>query len=73
MKAKLTITIDRELLPEAKRYARSRGQSLSAVIEDALRTLAKPQQQSFSERWAGKFKLAERDDERYKYLVKKYG
>ena len=73
MKTKLTVTIDRDLLPEAKRYARSRGLSLSAVIEDALRSLATPQQQSFSERWQGKFKLAERDDERYKYLVKKYG
>ena len=37
MKSKLTITVDSELIPAAKRYARSKGVSLSAVIEQALR------------------------------------
>ena len=37
MKSKLTITVDSDLIPAAKRYARSRGVSLSAVIEQALR------------------------------------
>jgi hypothetical protein len=72
MKTKLTITVDRELVPNAKRYARSRGMSLSAVIEDALRGLAEGEGRSFAERWQGKFVLAERDDERYRALVKKY-
>ena len=40
MKKKLTITIDAELLPKAKRYARSRGVSLSSFIEQSLREVA---------------------------------
>lgn len=39
MKKKLTITIDAELLPRAKRYARARGVSLSSFIERSLREL----------------------------------
>ena len=31
MKTKLTVTIDRDLLPQAKRYARAHGVSLSAT------------------------------------------
>ena len=37
---KLTITVDAELLPLAKRYARSRGVSLSSLIEQSLREVA---------------------------------
>ena len=40
MKQKLTITVDAELLPLAKRYARSRGVSLSSLIEQSLREVA---------------------------------
>lgn len=36
-KAKLTVTIDSEILPRAKDYARARGVSLSSVIEKVLR------------------------------------
>jgi post-segregation antitoxin (ccd killing protein) len=39
MKQKLTITVDGELVPMAKRYARSRGVSLSSLIETELRDL----------------------------------
>ena len=39
MKAKLTVTIDEELIPKAKEQARSQGLSLSDVIERALREL----------------------------------
>jgi predicted transcriptional regulator len=72
MKTKLTITVDRELVPKAKRYARARGMSLSAVIEDALRSLAGDEGESFVDRFRGAFVLAERDDERYRALVKKH-
>ena len=37
MKQKLTITVDAVLLPVAKRDARSRGVSRSALIEQSLR------------------------------------
>ena len=72
MKQKLTITVDAELVPAAKRYARSRGMSLSAVIEQQLREVAGEETQTFSQKWRGKFKLAERGDARYEALVKKY-
>ncbi len=73
MKRKLTITIDADLLPAAKRYARSRGVSLSSLIEQSLREMAGEDSASFSERWRGRFRAAEReDDPRYAALAKKY-
>ena len=72
MKQKLTITVDAELLPLAKRYARSRGVSLSALIEQSLREVADEHAPSFSARWRGKFRAAARDDPRYDALAKKY-
>ena len=72
MKTKLTITIDEDLVPKAKRFARSRGVSLSQLIENALHDMAAGEAQSFSERWRGRFRVAERDDVRYRALAKKY-
>lgn len=71
-KSKLTVTIDRELIPRAKRYARSLGVSLSSLIEDALREMSSDVKAPFSERWGGAFVPADRDDERYRRLAKKY-
>ena len=72
MKTKLTITIDRELIPRAKRYARSRGVSLSQLIENALAAASGEQRTPFSTRWRGKFQPAKRTDARYRALSKKY-
>ena len=72
MKQKLTITVDAELLPIAKRYARSRGVSLSSLVEQSLREMASESTKSFASRWRGKFRAAERDDPRYDALAKKY-
>ena len=72
MKAKLTVTIDEELIPKAKEHARAQGMSLSQLIENSLRELAVGDQPSFGQRWRGKFTAAERDDERYKALTKRY-
>jgi post-segregation antitoxin (ccd killing protein) len=72
MKTKLTITIDAELIPKAKRYARARGVSLSSVIEDALRELAAGEEPSFADRWRGRFEPASRADERFRALAEKY-
>lgn len=73
MKRKLTITVDAELIPRAKRYARARGVSLSSLVEQSLRQMTKGETQSFSSRWRGKFRAAERDgDPRYDALAKKY-
>jgi post-segregation antitoxin (ccd killing protein) len=74
MKTKLTITVDEELVPKAKRYARERGVSLSSLIEDALERMTAPEEAtSFVERWRGSMRLAERDDDRYRALIDKYG
>ena len=72
MKQKLTITVDAELLPKAKRHARSRGVSLSSLVEKALRQVAGDQAPSFATRWRGRFRAAGRDDPRYDALARKY-
>ena len=73
MKQKLTITVDTELLPRAKRYARSRGVSLSSLVEQSLRDLADEKTDSFASRWRGKFREAGlKDDPRYDALARKY-
>jgi hypothetical protein len=72
MKTKLTITIDRDLLLRAWRYARERRVSLSALIESALRDLVHVGS-TFTGEWRGRLDLAERDDERFKALLEKYG
>ena len=72
MKRKLTVTIDEDLVPRAKRFARSRGLSLSQLIEDTLREMSAEGTESFSGRWRGRFVPAEREDERYPALAKKY-
>jgi hypothetical protein len=69
---KLTVTIDEQVVPKAKQLARSRGLSLSQLIENALREMGVHEGGSFSRRWGGKFSLAGRDDARYRALVKKY-
>jgi post-segregation antitoxin (ccd killing protein) len=71
MKTKLTVTVDEELVPRAKKAARRRGVSLSSVIEASLRRLA-TEETDFVSRWRGKFKEAETDDPRMTYLKEKY-
>jgi len=74
VKQKLTITMDSELVPVAKRYAKSKGVSLSALIEQALRDATVQRDDvPFGTKWRGKFKLAEKTgDPRYEYLVNKH-
>ena len=72
MKTKLTVTIDPDLLPVAKLYAKSQGKSLSALIEDTLRELSASDGKSFSERWTGALRLADHGDARFEALTKKY-
>jgi len=73
MKTKLTISLDEELVPDAKRFARAQGVSLSRLIEDTLKAqLATDPRPSFSERWRGSFRPAQHEDRRYEQLAKKY-
>lgn len=72
MKRKLTLTVEENLLPVAKSYAKSRGLSLSSLVERLLMDAAGRYEPSFASRWRGKFKPAERGDVRYESLAKKY-
>lgn len=72
MKAKLTVTVDEELIPEAKRHARSKGVSLSQLIETSLREMTAASGPTFSQRWRGELRPAERNDDRYRALAEKY-
>ena len=72
MKRKITVILDDALLHEAERFARSRGLSLSSLIETSLRETLAAAAPTFAERWRGKFRPAERDDPRYKALARKY-
>ena len=73
MRTKLTVTIDEELVPVAKRYARSRGVSLSQLIESSLREMCSGESKpSFSQRWRGKLRPAERQGELYHRLAAKH-
>ena len=72
MNRKLTITVDNALVEEAKRFARSRGLSISSLIETSLRDTLADDAPTFAERWRGKFRAAERDDPRYEALARKY-
>lgn len=72
MKTKLTVTIDEDLVPKAKAHASARGVSLSRMIEDALREATRENEQSFSDRWRGRFVPATDDDPRRRALAEKY-
>lgn len=73
MKQKLTITVDADLLEAAKRHARIRGASLSSLVEQSLREIVREDASSFSARWRGRFRAAERErDPRYQALARKY-
>ncbi len=72
VKTKLTITVDDEVVPRAKRYARSQGTSLSGLIERKLREVSAPAGETFASRWRGRFRPTRRKDERFRQLAKKY-
>ena len=72
MKRKLTITVDGELLHEARRYAQARGVSLSSFVETSLKEAVRESDLSFASRWKGKFQESRRDDVRYQALARKY-
>ncbi|HKH45180.1 MAG TPA: DUF6364 family protein [Thermoanaerobaculia bacterium] len=72
MKTELIVTIDQELIPKAERLALERGMSLSELVEDSLRTVTRRPESTFSQRWRGQFQPADRQDERYQALAKRY-
>ena len=72
MKTKLTLTIEEDLIPKAKRYAEAQNDSLSGLVEKALRDLTRTKEIPFSKRWGGKVKAARRASTRHKTLARRY-
>jgi len=80
MRERITLTLDPAVTLRARQVAKSRGTSLSRLIENRLRELpggAGPERparrEAFSARWAGKGKLRTGDDPRLQKLLGKYG
>ena len=72
LKTKLTLTIDRDLIPAAKRHARSVGTSLSSLVEESLREMIGDKKETFATRWRGSLKIVEQDEPRFQALKQKY-
>jgi hypothetical protein len=72
MKTKLTLTIEKDLIPRAKRFAQARGDFLSCLVEKAIHNVIQTDRTSFSTRWSGKFKASRRRSGRYKLLSRRY-
>ena len=60
MKAKLTVTVEKDLITKARERARVEGVSLSQLIERALTALTSEDSTSFSQRWRGRFRKLDR-------------
>ncbi|OGB69433.1 MAG: hypothetical protein A2Y94_05315 [Caldithrix sp. RBG_13_44_9] len=71
MKTKINLTIDKELVSQSKEYARKKGESVSQLVEKLLRENIQDYEASFSKKWRGRFRLSEKDEERYKKLKQK--
>ena len=72
MKNKLTVTVDKELIPKAKAYAKLHGTSLSEIIEETFKKLPSRKGASFSGRWRGKFAVVRKNEDRFNKLSEKY-
>lgn len=74
MKRKVTITLNKDLIPKAMAYASAEDESLSGLIERLLAALLEKENKSFSEKWKGKFvaRSSNKSDERSSYLAKRF-
>ena len=72
MKTKLNLTIDKELVPKSKAYARLKGKSVSQLVEDLLRNITHTENDLFTNRWRGKFRVSENEDPRFQKLKRRY-
>ena len=72
MKTKVTLSIEKELVPRAKRCASRQRRSLSSLVEEALRRAAEQSETPFSARWRGRFKPSEGRSPRRRFLAERY-
>ncbi|MBX2817647.1 MAG: hypothetical protein KTR24_16680 [Saprospiraceae bacterium] len=49
MSTKLTLTVDKTIIAQAKKYARNSGRSLSEIIENYLKVLTSEERRDLSE------------------------
>jgi uncharacterized protein (DUF433 family) len=71
--------LETEDVREALRYAaetllklQQHVREISEIVESSLRNATEQPERTFSQRWRGRFQPAERDDERYRALAKRY-
>ena len=48
MKTKLTLTLDKEVIKEAKAYAKDHGQSLSKIVENYFKDITKKEKNTYN-------------------------
>ena len=46
MNTKLTLTVEQQIIEQAKKYAKKRGRSLSSIVENYLKVLTKDKDDS---------------------------
>ena len=76
MKTKLTLTVDREVVVKAKRLAKKRGVSVSALFEQwSSRVAASSTRPLLGARLRGRWKTAtgSANDPRLDYILEKHG
>jgi len=56
MKTKLTLTVEKTLIEQAKIAARAQRTSVSSLVETFLGNLSLEEQSTFSDKWLGAFK-----------------
>ncbi|MFQ5923874.1 MAG: DUF6364 family protein [Anaerolineales bacterium] len=77
MKTRITLTMDPKVTRRAKRIAHERNTSVSALVEELVRSasLASEKEPPFVRKWAGKFRVRQtsRPDPRRDALRARYG
>ncbi|MCB0277146.1 MAG: hypothetical protein KDI06_20180, partial [Calditrichaeota bacterium] len=73
LKTRLNLTIDEELIPRSKAYARQRGKSLSELVETLLKAALTGEEALFTAKWSGQLKLEDLTDPRGEKLKDRYG
>ncbi len=72
MKEKITLSIDKEIVPLVKQLARKLGQSVSELVESLLKEHIQQEEPSFSQKWLGKFTVEMKQEKRFEKLSKRY-
>jgi len=77
MKMRMTLTIEPEISHRAMAFARSKGTSLSGLVESLLAREAgivtSEKTISFGKKWAGRLQLAAKNEARFDSLKERYG